>query len=315
MLPIYDGQVLARKGAVLVTINYRLGVLGYLAHPAFASEDSHESTGNYGLLGQVAALRWVQNNIANFGGDPTRVTIFGASAGGFAVGALLASPLASGLFHRAILQSGTGIPYGMLARRTGEERAVRWAAVVGVTGTDASAAATLRTMDARAVVDAGGAAENDVLLAIGRLGGPKEPAGARAVYAPVEDNWSLPFLLDQAVSRGVWNRVPVLVGSNANEGTFFVRQLPESMTVDAYLSVLGPSGFGDPSGELARAYPVSRNRSERNPDATTATRRRPQFRSARASARAAGHARRRKELLHSSCGRADCLRYGRHTRK
>jgi para-nitrobenzyl esterase len=73
----------------------------------------------------------------------------------------------------------------------------------------------------------------------------------------VEDNWSLPFLLDQAISRGVWNRVPVLVGSNADEGTFFVRQLPESMTLDAYLSVLGPSGFGDPSGELSRAYPVT----------------------------------------------------------
>jgi carboxylesterase type B len=112
------GNVLARKGVVLVTFNYRLGPLGFLAHPALAAEDPHNSAGNYGLLDQVAALEWVRHNIGRFGGDSTRVTIFGESAGGFAVGTLLVSPLAKGLFHRAVPQSGTGThPYSTLARQ------------------------------------------------------------------------------------------------------------------------------------------------------------------------------------------------------
>jgi para-nitrobenzyl esterase len=91
---------------VLVTINYRLGPFGYLAHPALSRESSHGSSGNYGLLDQIAALEWVSRNIAAFGGDPGRVTIFGESAGSWSVCALVASPLAKGLFHRAIGQSG-----------------------------------------------------------------------------------------------------------------------------------------------------------------------------------------------------------------
>jgi para-nitrobenzyl esterase len=103
---IYDGEALARRGVVLVTINYRLGPFGYLAHPALSRESSHSSSGNYGVLDQIAALEWVSRNIAAFGGDPGRVTIFGESAGSWSVCALVASPLSKGLFHRAIGQSG-----------------------------------------------------------------------------------------------------------------------------------------------------------------------------------------------------------------
>jgi para-nitrobenzyl esterase len=102
----HEGTALARKGVVLVAINYRLGVLGFLAHPELTAESGRQASGNYGLLDQIAALRWVRDNIARFGGDPENVTVFGESAGSFSVSALMASPLTDGLFHKAIGQSG-----------------------------------------------------------------------------------------------------------------------------------------------------------------------------------------------------------------
>src|SRR5262249_55631584 len=110
---LYDGAELAKRGLVVVTINYRLGVLGFLTHPELTRESSQKASGNYGLLDAVAALEWTQKNIAAFGGDPRRVTIAGQSAGASAAHALTASPLAKGLFHRAIAESGSG-----LGRRT-----------------------------------------------------------------------------------------------------------------------------------------------------------------------------------------------------
>jgi para-nitrobenzyl esterase len=104
--PLYAGDRLAQRGIVLVTCNYRLGVLGFLSHPELNQESTHDSSGNYGLLDQVAALNWVQRNIAAFGGDPDRVTIFGQSSGAISISALVASPLTKGLFRRAIAQSG-----------------------------------------------------------------------------------------------------------------------------------------------------------------------------------------------------------------
>lgn len=254
-LPQYGGEVLVPKGVVLVTINYRLGPLGYFAHPALAAEDPHGSAGNYGLLDQVAALEWVRRNIARFGGDPKRVTIFGESAGAFAVASLLASPLAKGLFHRAIMQSGTSFPYGTVTRDVAHARGSIRAGTLGVTRTDARAAAMLRALDARALVDVG-RRDLDTLLAIGRLGGPLEPEGTRLAFVPVVDGWALPLPVDEAIASGRWNRVPVIVGSNADEGTFFVRA-PIVSTVDGYRAMLGARGIGDATGALAAAYPVA----------------------------------------------------------
>ena len=104
--PTYDGETLAKKGVVLVTINYRLGVFGFFAHPELTKESDRNSSGNYGFLDQIAALEWVQKNIAAFGGDPKRVTIFGESAGSWSVNMLTATPLAKGLFQRVIGESG-----------------------------------------------------------------------------------------------------------------------------------------------------------------------------------------------------------------
>ncbi len=103
---LYDGEELARKGVVVVTFNYRLGILGFLAHPELTRQSPHHASGDYGLLDQLAALQWVHRNIAAFGGDPDKVTIFGQSAGAFSVNAQVASPLSKGLFRAAIAESG-----------------------------------------------------------------------------------------------------------------------------------------------------------------------------------------------------------------
>src|SRR5438128_10383627 len=130
----YDGTALAKRGVVIVTFNYRLGPLGYLTHPLLSAESEHHASGNYGTLDQVAALKWVQKNIAKFGGDPGRVTIFGESAGSWSVNQLMATPLARGLFHRAIGQSGAGfgsfgMAYAKAQMETAGERYIK--AVLG----------------------------------------------------------------------------------------------------------------------------------------------------------------------------------------
>ena len=108
--PRFDGEGLARKGVVVVTMNYRLGVFGFLATPELSKDSGHDASGNWGLLDQIECLRWVRKNIAGFGGDPDRVTIFGQSAGGGSVLLLCNSPLAKGLYHRAICESGARFP-------------------------------------------------------------------------------------------------------------------------------------------------------------------------------------------------------------
>lgn len=132
--PLYEGTALAAQGAVVVGLNYRLGSLGWLALPALQAEDPRGSTGNYGLLDMLEALRWIQRNIAAFGGNPGNVTLFGQSAGGMAVCTLMATPSAKGLFHKAIIQSG-----GCVYVRTLEQGlawGVRWAAQMGCAASD-----------------------------------------------------------------------------------------------------------------------------------------------------------------------------------
>ena len=198
----HNGAVLARKGVVVVTINYRLGPFGFLAHPALAADSPQHASGNYGLLDQIAALQWLQKYIVRFGGDPSRITIFGESAGGMSVGALIGSPLAKDLFHRAILESGTGT--GGFVARTDSAYAmgVRVASALGVTGTDASAAARLRALSADSIIAA----------SVRVAGNPGRP-----IFWPVVDGWVLPRSVDSAIVSGQANVVPVIVGSNADE--------------------------------------------------------------------------------------------------
>ncbi|WP_080059216.1 carboxylesterase/lipase family protein [Spirosoma aerolatum] len=239
----YDGRVLARKGVVVVTLNYRLGALGYLAHPALAAESPHQRSGNYGLLDQIAALQWVHRNIVQFGGNPAQVTIFGESAGGFAVGALLACPLAKGLFHRAILQSGTGLHNGIITRQKAEALALVGAKTLGVAGQDASAASALRSMTAERLVAAYPRPHQRPLR------------GYQVWFGPVVDGWVLPLPLDKAIHQGRWNQVPILVGTTADEGILFQPHAPAKSLSD-YYNLLGPGDLGDTTGTLASLYPV-----------------------------------------------------------
>jgi len=131
--PVYDGESLARRGVVLVTLNYRLGVFGFFSHPQLTRESPNHASGNQGILDQIAALKWVRDNIATFGGDPSNVTIFGESAGSVDVNVLMTSPLSTGLFRRVIGESGTGIEPGIgdpltlaQAEKRGEAFAARW---------------------------------------------------------------------------------------------------------------------------------------------------------------------------------------------
>jgi len=198
----HNGARLAQKGAVVVTLNYRLGPFGFFTHPALAAESPRHSSGNYGLLDQIAALQWVRRNIARFGGDPTRVTIFGESAGGMSVGSLIASPLAKGLFARAILESGTGVGVGVLRQDAARAASMQLAESLGVKGTGAEAAKQLRAVNA------------DTLLAVSRrIGQPGAPR-----FFPVVDGWVLPHPVDSTLLNGSANIVPVIVGSNRDEG-------------------------------------------------------------------------------------------------
>ena len=197
----HNGSVLARKGAVVVTVNYRLGAFGFFAHPALAAESPQHVSGNYGLLDQIAALQWVHDNIARFGGDPSRVTVFGESAGGMSVGSLIGSPLAKGLFQRAILESGTGTR-GLGRLDSAQAMGAHGAVHLGITGTDAAVAAQLRALSA------------DSLLAatVRAAGDPGRP-----IFFPIVDGWVVPRPVDSTLVLGLGNVVPVIVGSNADE--------------------------------------------------------------------------------------------------
>ncbi|HEX6626610.1 MAG TPA: carboxylesterase family protein [Gemmatimonadaceae bacterium] len=238
----HNGAPLAKKGAVVVTVNYRLGAFGFLAHPALAAESPHHSAGNYGLLDQIEALKWVKRNIARFGGDPSRVTIFGESAGGMSVGSLIASPLAKGLFQRAILESGTGVSgIGMQSSDTARAIALRFADSVKVSGTGAEAARQLRALDATMLLNAS--------LHIGPQYSPQ--------FFPVIEGWVLPHAVDSALLTGKANLVPVIVGTNRDEGDEWMgapsrafARLTSARGVPTYLYIF--SRVGEDSANRAR---------------------------------------------------------------
>ncbi|HEY0527674.1 MAG TPA: carboxylesterase family protein [Gemmatimonadaceae bacterium] len=237
----HNGVPLARKGAVVVTLNYRLGPLGFLAHPALAAESPNHAAGNYGLLDQIQALKWVKRNISRFGGDPSRVTIFGESAGGMSVGSLIASPLAKGLFQRAILESGTGVGIGIASREQAQANALRLADSLGVSGSGADAAARLRALSPEGVLSAS--------LRLAPNGGPQ--------FWPTVDGWVLPQPVDSALLTGRANIVPVIAGSNRDEGdewmgapTRTFARLASARGVPTYVYIF--SRVGEDSANRAR---------------------------------------------------------------
>ncbi len=190
----YDGEALARKGIVVVTYNYRLGVFGFLAHPELTKESGHNASGNYGMMDMAAVLRWVQKNIAAFGGDPRKVTIDGESAGAIAVASMVGSPEGKGLFQRAMAQSGAWMGLSI-----GKMRTLAEAEEAGKRASGTHSIAELRAMSTQE------AAQNL----------PRVPAGV------IVDGWMIPEDLSLTFAKGKQNDVDILVGSNQDEGTFF----------------------------------------------------------------------------------------------
>lgn len=224
--PRYDGEMLARKGAVVVTYNYRLGIFGFFAHPDLAKESSHHTDGDYALMDMQSALRWVQKNIEAFGGDPTRVTIDGESAGAIMVATMVASPEGKGLFKRAIAQSGAwmGISIGHTQTREQAEAAgVKLAQSLG-----ASSLADLRAKSA------------------------DDLAKARSVASIVVDGWYVPEDLSNIYLKAKENDVDLLVGSNHDEGTFFSRG---NVNPDQFRDG-AKKKFGDLAGDYLKLYPA-----------------------------------------------------------
>jgi para-nitrobenzyl esterase len=202
----YDGSHLAKRaGAVVVTANYRLGPFGFVAHPALTAESDHGSSGNYGLLDQIAALRWVQQNIARFGGDPARVLLFGQSAGAISTAALYASPLARDLFARALLHSGNGSAHALAdSERAGAMLAVRLGC-----DSDPDPAGCLRAKEPA-----------EILAAV-----PPVFDGGFA-FGPTVDGWVLPGRPIDLVRQGRGSRVPLILGVTANEFSTMVQDSP-----------------------------------------------------------------------------------------
>lgn len=195
-VPLYDGSALARRGAVVVTINYRLGQLGFFSHPALDQEDPAGPV-NYGLFDQIAALRWVQQNIAAFGGDPANVTIFGQSAGGESVLALFASPLAKGLFKKGISQSPYGLPGATRAKA--RQAGIAVSDSLGLNGA-AATAAQLRAVPGEKFPQLKGA---------GLSPGPAFVIGDAAMPRPILD----------VFREGAEARLPLIIGNTSDEAT------------------------------------------------------------------------------------------------
>ena len=193
----YDGESMARRGIVAITVNYRLSVFGFFAHPELTKESPHHASGNYGLLDQYAALRWVQKNIAAFGGDPTRVTIAGESAGSFSVSAQMASPLSKDLFAGAIGESGSLLGFQPPTSLTeAEKMGLQFAASLG-----AKSLAELRAMSASAILEA--------------------TAKPNAGHFPVDiDGYFFPGSPVDIFTAGQQAKVPLLVGWNSEEGNY-----------------------------------------------------------------------------------------------
>jgi para-nitrobenzyl esterase len=231
-----DGTNLAQQGVVVVSMNYRLGVFGFFVHPELAKESRHNAAGNYGLLDQVAALHWVHDNIAAFGGDPGNVTIFGESAGSFSVSAQMASPLAKGLFQKAIGESGAAFFSGGLSfepRSVREEKDVKAvSAKLGV-----SKLADLRALPAQKLLD------------------PFIPPQSRGFdFGPDVDGYFLPEPVPAIFAAGKQNDVPLLAGWNHDEGSFEIAFSPQKPTAES-LKATAQKEFGDKAPEFLKLYP------------------------------------------------------------
>jgi para-nitrobenzyl esterase len=239
----YDGTHFAEDGVVLVTINYRLGRLGFFAHPALTATNPEGSLADYGFMDQIAALKWVKANIAAFGGDPANVTVFGESAGGMSVNYLLASPLARGLFAKAISESGFGRTSGASLAQA-ESSGADFVTTLGLSGNDGATAKAMRALPA-----------SDFATPITSLTAPTTPG-------PIIDGVLVNETVAEAFANGHQARVPLLVGGNSFEASLFSELLTHPEAVLDRLGAnrgqaIGLFGSGDPVKAAANLVTLS----------------------------------------------------------
>ncbi|WP_316795410.1 carboxylesterase/lipase family protein [Pedobacter agri] len=232
--PAYDGESMAKKGIVYISINYRLGVFGFLAHPDLAKENQFGASGNYGLLDQVAALKWIRENIAAFGGDPNRITIGGESVGAQSVSAHMASPLSKGLFSAAIAQSSSLLDSRRLikSKESSEKMGIDFVAL-----TKSESIAEMRAIDEKR------------LLKIASKGDPRR-------FKPTVDGYFLPKFPTEVFEAGEQIKVPLLVGWNADEvPSLAFYRLKRATPENFYKRVR--KIYGEDAAEVLKYYPVT----------------------------------------------------------
>ncbi|MBN2734628.1 MAG: carboxylesterase family protein [Methanomicrobiaceae archaeon] len=241
----YNGTTLAEKGVVVVTSNYRLGALGFFAHPELDNESAHNSSGNYGLLDQIAAMQWVQQNIEEFGGDPSQVTIFGQSAGAESVLIHLVSPQSKGLYSQAIVESGPFWANGptidnVHSKADAEHFGEEYAESLGCFGPDAIA--QMREVSVEDLINA--------------TPWPKSSWELTHTlhFEPTIDGWILPDSVDALFALHRENPVPLIMGSNADDGT--VLSADANMTVPEYTAFI-QNYFKTDADEVLTKYPAS----------------------------------------------------------
>jgi para-nitrobenzyl esterase len=222
--PTYDGTTLANDGVVLVSVAYRVGPMGFLAHPELSAE-SGRGSGAYGIQDQIAGLRWVKENIAKFGGDPANVTVFGESAGGISVSMLTASPMAKGLFHRAISESGGSLAPPRMTLKAAEEQGKAYLSKLG-----AEDIKTARALSAEEI---------------------QKNIQGMGTFWPVADGETIAENQYECFETGQFNDTPILVGTNSNEGGLFVTQ---PVTSEGFEKMIR-SQYAAGADALLEAYP------------------------------------------------------------
>jgi para-nitrobenzyl esterase len=225
--PIYDGEALAKKGVILVSINYRVGVFGFFAHPELRAETPYNGSGNYGLMDQIAALKWIQKNISAFGGDPGNVTIAGQSAGSMSVNCLVASPLARGLFHKAIAESGSSLLRKGFVRT--EDGKVRERAGLKITN----------DMGVKSIDE------------LRKLSAEEIQSKAQGWFTPVIDGYVLPKSIPDIFAVNAHADIPLLTGWN-NDETF-----TQVVSTEDFKKRLEKTYGDDDAQQLLRFYPVT----------------------------------------------------------